>query len=47
MQPKQLGERGISYPLFQGEEVSMNKVTARTSRGRSGSQRGHRTGDGE
>jgi hypothetical protein len=25
MQPKQVGERGISYPLFQGEEVSMNK----------------------
>jgi hypothetical protein len=25
MQPKQPGERGLSFPLFQGEEVSMNK----------------------
>jgi hypothetical protein len=25
MQPKQSGERGISFPLFQGEEVLMNK----------------------
>lgn len=25
MQPKQLGERGRSFPLFQGGEVSVNK----------------------
>lgn len=28
MQPKQSGERGISFPLFQGEEVSMNKCSS-------------------